>query len=65
MFRRALSRQFQPLFGNALWTKYQELLARPVWGKSTTAVERLQVLGALARQGRWVTVNYGLASQFA
>lgn len=59
VLRRALSGDFEPLFGNALWMEYQNLLDRPVWGDTTTASERLQVLAALARQGRWVTVYYG------
>lgn len=59
VLRRALRGQYQPLFGNALWLEYQDLLGRPVWGDLTTSEERLQVLAALARQGRWVTVYYG------
>ena len=56
---RALNGDFQPLFGNALWLEYQDLLGRQVWGDSTMPAERLQVLAALAKQGRWVTVYYG------
>ena len=59
VLRYALTGRLQPLFGNALWLEYQDLLGREVWGKSTTPAERLQVLAALARQGRWVTVYYG------
>jgi putative PIN family toxin of toxin-antitoxin system len=59
LVRRALGGSLLPLFGNALWMEYQDLLARPVWGDSTTADERHEVLAALARQGRWVTVYYG------
>lgn len=59
VLRRALQGVYQPLFGNALWLEYQDLLGRPVWGDATTAVERMQVLAALARQGRWVTVYFG------
>lgn len=59
VLRWALNGRLQPLFGNALWTEYQDLLSRSVWGEATTAAERLQVLGALAQQGRWVTVYYG------
>ncbi|HUY04199.1 MAG TPA: PIN domain-containing protein [Rhodocyclaceae bacterium] len=59
ILRRALSGIFQPLFGNALWLEYQDLLGRPVWGEATTPAERTQVLAALAKQGRWVTVYYG------
>lgn len=59
LLRKALEGKFQPLFGNALWSEYQDLLGRPVWSERTTAVERQQVLAALALRGRWVTVYYG------
>ena len=59
VLRHALNGKFQALFGNALWSEYQDLLGRPVWGEGTSANERQQVLAALARQGRWVTVCYG------
>ena len=59
LLRLALSGRLQPLFGNALWSEYQDVLGRPVWGDATTSVERQQVLSALASQGRWVTVYYG------
>ncbi len=59
VLRRALTGDFQPLFGNALWLEYRDLLGRQVWGEATTSAERAQVLAALARQGRWVTMYYG------
>ena len=59
VLRRALGGSLQPLFGNALWLEYQDLLERPVWGDATTTQERRDVLASLARQGRWVTVYYG------
>ena len=59
VLRHALGGTIQPLFGNALWMEYQDLLGRPVWGDNTTADDRHDVLAALARQGRWVTVYYG------
>lgn len=59
VLRRALKGKYQPLFGNALWLEYEDLLGRPVWGDGTTETERLQVLAALARQGRWITIYYG------
>ncbi len=59
ILRKALHGVYQPLFGNALWLEYQDLLGRPVWGDETTADERSQVLAALARQGRWVPVYFG------
>lgn len=59
VLRMALTGRLQPLFGNALWLEYQDLLGRQVWGGFTTPDERLQVLAALAQRGRWVTVYYG------
>ncbi len=59
VLRHALQGRLQPLFGNALWSEYQELLNRPVWGTQTTPEERSTVLDALARQGRWVRIYYG------
>ena len=59
VLRLALGGSLQPLFGNALWMEYQDLLSRPVWGDATTAEERRNVLAALAQQGRWVMVYYG------
>jgi predicted nucleic acid-binding protein len=59
VLRRVLKGDYQPLFGNALWLEYEDLLGRPVWGDSTTEKERLRMLAALARQGRWITIYYG------
>ena len=59
VLRRVFAGDFQPLFGNALWLEYQDLLGRAVWGALTTPAERVQVLAALAGQGRWVTVYCG------
>ncbi len=59
VLRHVLEGKFLPLFGNALWTEYQDVLGRPVWGEATTALERMAVLAALAQQGRWVTVYFG------
>ncbi|MGQ0710254.1 MAG: PIN domain-containing protein [Rhodoferax sp.] len=59
VLRKVLTGALSPLFGNALWMEYQDLLGRPVWGDATTAAERQGALAALARQGRWVTVYYG------
>jgi len=58
VLRRVLTGRYEPLFGNALWLEYHDLLGRRVWGNSTTAAERLAVLAALAKRGRWVTVYY-------
>lgn len=59
VLRRALQGRYLPLFGNALWLEYEDLLNRPVWTEATTPHERQQVLAALAKVGRWVTVYYG------
>ena len=59
VLRRILRGQAVPLFGNALWHEYEDLLGRNVWTSATTPQERMQVLAALARAGRWVHVYYG------
>lgn len=59
MLRAALTGKYLPLFGNALWLEYEDLLGRPVWTDSTSPEERLAVLMALARTGRWVSIYYG------
>ncbi|WP_374328374.1 putative toxin-antitoxin system toxin component, PIN family [Azonexus sp.] len=59
VLRRALTGRYEPLFGNALWLEYRDLLGRPVWGDSTSESERIEVLAALAQRGRWVTLYYG------
>ncbi len=57
--RRLLLGHHVPVFGNALWLEYEDVLGRPIWPHLTTADERLQILAALARAGRWVTLYYG------
>jgi putative PIN family toxin of toxin-antitoxin system len=59
VLRKALTGSYQPVFGNALWMEYEDLLGRDVWTSSTTDTERRQVLAALASRGVWVTVHYG------
>jgi putative PIN family toxin of toxin-antitoxin system len=59
VLRRALLGRYEPLFGNALWSEYRDLLGLPVWGDSTSEAERIEVLAALAQRGRWVTVYFG------
>ncbi len=59
VLRRVLTKLYRPLFGNALWMEYCDLLERPVFGDSTTADERWEVLAALASCGRWTSVYYG------
>jgi putative PIN family toxin of toxin-antitoxin system len=59
ILRKVLTGELVPLFGNALWSEYQDLMGRPVWGDATSPQERADVLAAMAQQGRWVTVYYG------
>ena len=59
VLRRILEGRATPLFGNALWQEYEDLLGRDVWTPATTQQERWQVLAALAQAGRWVTVYFG------
>lgn len=59
VLRDALQGKVEPLFGNALWLEYEDLLGRPVWTDAATSHERRQVLAALARVGRWVNIYYG------
>ena len=60
VLRKALLGIYRPLFGNALWLEYEDLLGRTdVWTSATTHAERLQVMAALAARGRWVAVHYG------
>lgn len=59
VLRRILRGRYVPLFGNALWLEYEDLLGRPVWTDVTTAQERREVLAAVAQAGRWVSVYYG------
>jgi putative PIN family toxin of toxin-antitoxin system len=59
ILRRILRGQYIPLFGNALWLEYEDLLGRPIWPDTTSAIERRQILAAIAQVGRWVSVYYG------
>ncbi|NLC36146.1 MAG: putative toxin-antitoxin system toxin component, PIN family [Alcaligenaceae bacterium] len=59
VLRRILRGKYLPLFGNALWLEYEDLLDRPVWTDITTSQERQEILAALAQAGRWVSVYYG------
>lgn len=58
VIRRALQGRIQPLFGNALWTEYCQLLGSDVWGNETSHAERVEVLAALASVSRWVRVYF-------
>lgn len=59
IIRLALTGKIKPIFGNALWLEYEDLLGRDVWTDATSDDERRQVLSALIKMGRWVTVYYG------
>jgi predicted nucleic acid-binding protein len=60
LLRAVFSGRYTPLFGNALWLEYEDLLGRDnVWTTATTDAERRNMLRALAAEGRWVTVYYG------
>ena len=59
LLRAVLNGKYLPLFGNALWLEYEDLLGRPVWTDNTSHEERVTVLKALASAGRWVSIYYG------
>jgi len=59
IIRRSLTGQYQPIFSNALWLEYEDLLGRDVWTDETTDDERRQILAALAAASRWVKIFYG------
>ena len=58
VLRRALRGVYLPLFSNALWLEYEDLLGRAVWSDATTSGERREILAALAAAGRWVRIYY-------
>ena len=59
VLRRCLIGRYRPLFGNALWLEYEDVLGRDLWTEATTPQERQLILGSLAQSGRWVTTYYG------
>jgi putative PIN family toxin of toxin-antitoxin system len=59
VLRRALEGSYVPLFSNALWLEYEDVLGRPIWTEETSPDDRLQVLAALAAAGRWIKIYYG------
>ncbi len=60
LLRAVFAGRYKPLFGNALWLEYEDLLGRKdVWTDATTHAERVNMLYALAAHGCWVTVYYG------
>ena len=59
VLRRALTGSYLPLFSNALWLEYEDVLGRSIWTEETSPEDRSQVLAALAATGRWVKIYYG------
>lgn len=59
ILRLCLRGDICPLFGNALWAEYEDVLSRPGWTNETSGDERRAVLAALAQIGRWVKIFYG------
>ena len=59
VLRGALEGRYRPLFSNALWLEYEDVLARPVWSEETSPEDRVQVLAALAAAGQWIKIYYG------
>jgi predicted nucleic acid-binding protein len=58
LLRAVLAGRYSPLFGNALWLEYQDLLDRPVWTPATTDRERRKVVATLAAAGEWVDLYF-------
>jgi putative PIN family toxin of toxin-antitoxin system len=58
VLRLAFERGIEPVFGNALWSEYEDLIERDIWDGLTTLDERKSVLAALAGIGRWVKIHY-------
>jgi putative PIN family toxin of toxin-antitoxin system len=59
VLRRCFDGDFRPLFGNALWLEYEDVVKRTDWDESTTESERLTVVASLASVGRWVSIYFG------
>lgn len=59
VIRRALAGAYQPIFSNALWLEYEDVLGRDVWTPETTDGERRQMLAALAASSQWIKIFYG------
>jgi putative PIN family toxin of toxin-antitoxin system len=59
LLRQILRGRCTPVFGNALWMEYEDLLGRNVWTQLTTPSERLEILAAVIAAGEWVSVHYG------
>lgn len=59
VLRRIFLGRYRPVFGNALWLEYEDLLGRDVWTNTTTDAERRLILATLAQHGRWVSPYFG------
>lgn len=59
VLRAAFAGQIRPVFGNALWSEYLDLMSRPVWGTATSEPERWNLLATLAEAGLWTKIHYG------
>ena len=58
VLRKSITGPLQPIFGNALWLEYLDVLGRDGWGGQSTPQERREVLSALALRGQWITIYY-------
>src|SRR5260221_12909464 len=58
VLRRSLAGRYCPIFSNALWLEYEDLLGRQVWTEETTDQERRQGLAGLAAAGRRIKIYY-------
>lgn len=59
VLKHALNGHYLPLFGNALWLEYEDMLGRPIWTEDSTREERKTVMSALAKQSKWISIYYG------
>ncbi len=51
---------YTPVFGNALWLEYEDVLGRvDLWDTNTSEHDRAQVMGAMALVARWVNISFG------
>jgi predicted nucleic acid-binding protein len=57
LLRHILQGRCTPVFGNALWMEYEDLLGRSVWTTLTTPDERLEILAAIIAAGEWGPVH--------
>jgi putative PIN family toxin of toxin-antitoxin system len=57
--RRVLQGRLRPVFANAIWLEYEDVLGRNIWTDETSAEERRRIVAALAQSGRWVAIRFG------